>query len=141
MTELATARYADFISAMGVPVVTSLGRPRFPLSYKLTEEVGHLKPWGLFGKGLSHDDFTAPYRQRLDKIGPDALGRHFQTISRRHGGARIVLLCFERCDQFCHRRVFADYWLERTGQHVPQSSWLHNASGITAVCWEAEKPA
>jgi hypothetical protein len=122
VTELATSRYADFTPAMGVPVQTSIGRPKFPIRYDLTEEVRDLMPRGLFGKDLSETEFTARYRGRLDKIGVDRLRRQFDAISRRHGGERLICLCYEdvHAGQFCHRRIFADWWQERTGQVVPE---------------------
>jgi hypothetical protein len=126
MSDLATSRYADFTSAMGVPVQTSIGRPRWPLSYELTESAKRLMPWGLLGKDISEDDFTAHYRARLDKVGVDVLAATFEAISKRHDGARLVLLCFEPQGQFCHRRLFAAWWTEQTNQDVPELDVCHD---------------
>jgi hypothetical protein len=122
MTDLATGRYSTFAPAQGVPIQTSIGRPKFPLRYDLTEKVPDLMPFGLLGADLSADEFTAAYRERLDKAGVDSLAATFAAISARHGGARLVLLCFEdvHAGQLCHRRIFADHWLERTGQRVDE---------------------
>ena len=105
---------------MGVPVQTSLGRPKFPIDYELREQVRELMPAGLLK--LSGDQFIRRYRERLDKLDLDALRRQFATISKRHDNARVVLLCFEdvRAGQLCHRRVFADWFLERTGERIPE---------------------
>ncbi len=129
--DLATARYSTFIDAMGVPVQTSIGRPKFPLRYDLTEQAKRLMPWGLLSADLSEADFTAHYRARLDKVGVDALRRLFYVISGRHGGARLILLCFEdvNAGKFCHRRVFAAWWEERTGHHVPELSVMTSMAG------------
>ncbi len=107
---------------MGVPVQTSLGRPKFPIDYELREQVRELMPRGLFGKGLSEDEFTRRYRERLDRLDLDALRAQFDAISKRNGHKRVVLLCFEdvRAGKLCHRRVFADFWLERTGERIPE---------------------
>lgn len=136
--ELATASYRTFIPAMGVPVATSLGRPKFPISYELTEEVGALKPFGLLD--LDGAEFTARYRDRLEKVGTAKLWRVFHAISRKHDGARLVLLCYEDvlAGQFCHRRVFADWWQERAGQAVPELSWIAGQDGVPVVVREAE---
>jgi hypothetical protein len=133
MTDLAICRYASFHPAMGVPVQTSIGRPKWPLPYDLTEDVGVLKPWGLFGKDLTAEEFTAHYRARLEKVGVDALRRLFETISARHGGSRLVLLCFEKHPHECHRGDFADWWLEVTGQIVPELSILAAADGTAVI--------
>jgi hypothetical protein len=119
VTALATGRYATFRPSMGVPVQISLGRPKFPLDYELHEEIRELMPRGLLGKELSEEEFTRRYRDRLD-LG--ALRAQFDAISKRHDGKRLVLLCFEdvKAGQFCHRRVFADWFHERTGQRVPE---------------------
>jgi hypothetical protein len=124
---------------MGVPVKTSIGRPKFPIPYELTEEVRRLMPWGLFGTNLSADEFTAGYVERLEKVGVVALLRQFDAIARRHGGARLVLLCFEDVlagknrARFCHRRVFADFWQAETGQDVPELSWMEGVEGVPVV--------
>jgi len=118
---------------------TSIGRPRFPISYELTEEVGPLKPWGLFGKDLSDDEFGPAYRERLEKVGIDKLQRVFQAISRKCDGRRLVLLCFEDvlAGQSCHRRAFADWWTERTGHLVPELSWVAGSDGVPVVVSES----
>ena len=107
---------------MGVPVQTSLGRPKFPLDYELHEQVRELMPRGLFGKGLSEDEFTRGYRERLDRLDLDALRAQFDWISKRNGHKRVVLLCFEdvRAGEHCHRRDFADFWFERRGERIPE---------------------
>jgi Protein of unknown function, DUF488 len=134
--EIATCSYSIFQPFMGVPVCTSLGRPKFPISYELTESVGALKPWGLIDKSIPAAEFSARYRARLDKVGTATLSRIFHAISRKHGRARLVLLCFERPDQPCHRRTFADWWTEQTGQEVPELAWIAGADGTPWVCHE-----
>jgi hypothetical protein len=120
VTALATGRYATFRSPLGVAVQTSIGRPRFPIDYELHEQVRELTPFGL--RKLEGDEFTRRYRERLDKLDLDALRAQFDAISKRHDNARVVLLCFEdvRAGERCHRRDFADFWFERTGQRVPE---------------------
>jgi Protein of unknown function, DUF488 len=121
VTALATGRYQTFTPSQGVPVQASLGRPKFPLDYELRETVRELMPWGLLDKKLSDDEFTRRYRQRLDRLDLDALRAQFDAISKRHE-KRPVLLCFEdvHAGEFCHRRVFADFWQERTGRRIPE---------------------
>jgi len=134
--DLATASYRSFVPAMGVAIATSLGRPKWPLHYELSEEVRALMPSGLFGKDLSDAEFAARYRERLDKTGVAKLQRVFHAISAKHGGARLVCLCFEDVlgrEQLCHRRTFADWWQERTGQPVPELSWVRGPDGVPVV--------
>ena len=35
-------------------------------------------------------------------------------------GTRIILLCHEPIDEFCHRRIFADYIELKTGIYIPE---------------------
>jgi hypothetical protein len=106
---------------MGVPVAITLGRPKFPLRYTLEHEARRLAPWGLFDV-KDPAEFTRRYRERLDRLDLDALVAKFEAISAQHGGRRLVLLCYEdvHAGQLCHRRVFSDFWQERTGQRVPE---------------------
>jgi hypothetical protein len=120
--ELATSSYRSFDAEMGIPVAASLGRPKWPLRYTLEHEARRLAPWGLFDV-KDPAEFTRRYRERLDRLDLDALVAKFEAISAQHGGRRVVLLCFEdltKPGEFCHRRVFADFWQERTGQPVPE---------------------
>jgi hypothetical protein len=136
--DLATASYRSFHPIMGVPVQTSIGRPRFPLRYELADEVRALMPWGLFGKGLAPPEFVAHYRARLNKTGVDKLRRVFYAISAKHEGARLVLLCFERPDEFCHRHVFGRWWEDNAGQPVVELSTLSGEAGVPVVVSELE---
>jgi hypothetical protein len=137
---LATASYRSFVPRMGVPVQTSLGRPKYGLPYELVEELHALKPWGLFGTDMADDEFERKYRARLDKTGTSKLWRVFHAISRKHDGARLVLLCHEDVlgrQQSCHRSMFSRWWAEQTGHAVPELSWLMREDGTAVVVWES----
>lgn len=118
MTALATSSYKTFRPSLGVPVRITVYPPRFKLAYDLTEYVRELAPHGLLK--LDGDEFTRRYREQLDQLDLDALRAQFDAIQKRHDGKRVVLLCFEdvHAGEFCHRRVFADWWQERTGQLI-----------------------
>lgn len=117
--ELATSRYRDFDKRMGVPVRITLGRPRMLLAYDLLEEIRLLAPTPSEFK-LRGDEFDKVYVARLEKIGVVRLRSIFEEMSERHGGRRLVLLCFENTLQgeLCHRRMFARWWLDQTGEEV-----------------------
>jgi hypothetical protein len=119
--ELATGRFSTFRAEAGVPVAITLSRPKFPLPYRLEHEARRLAPWGLFDV-KDPAEFTRRYRERLDRLDLDALVAKFEAISAAEGGRRLVLLCFEdvHAGQACHRRDFADWFEERTGQAVPE---------------------
>jgi hypothetical protein len=117
---LLTGRYHTHRSEHGVPIATSIGKPRWPLPYTLEHEVRDLMPWGLFGRDLAWAEFERRYRARLDRIGVARLRAQFDAIAAEHPGRPLVLLCWERSGEPCHRRVFADWWLEWTGQSAPE---------------------
>lgn len=121
MIALATSNYAarDLIVASGmVPVGISIGQPKFPLGYTCVY-VRRLAPWGLREVSDEHE-FTARYSERLDALGIVPVLTRFREISAEHDGRGLVLLCFERAGQFCHRRVLAHWIEQQTGAHVPE---------------------
>ena len=121
VTALATSSYAAFNPRRGVPVQTSIGRPRFPLDYELREQISELMPSGLL-KVSDDATFTRLYRERLDALDFQALLAQFDAISKRNDHKRLVLLCFEdvHAGEFCHRRVFAEWYKDRAGRLVPE---------------------
>jgi hypothetical protein len=76
-------------------------------------------------------EFAALYTALLvERGGVEHLTRRFASVAAETGSDYLVLLCFEdlrKTGVFRHRRVFADWWEERTGQLVreipdPQTS-------------------
>lgn len=114
-----TARYQNKrIPASGlVAVRITAGYPRFRLRYELAATVRELAPiWTMFG--LADDEFTRRYRERLETVGVDRIRTILDGI-RQSAGADPVLLCFEDLTKApCHRRMFADWWTEQTGEPV-----------------------
>jgi len=120
MVELATSRYADFCEEMGVPVRISVGAPRFPLGYDLEEHIPELYPtWAMLK--MEPEQYDALFFAKLEKVGVERLRSISTAIAERHGGRRLVLLCYEDVlgkGQSCHRRGFAKWWLEKTGVEI-----------------------
>jgi uncharacterized protein YeaO (DUF488 family) len=67
---------------------------------------------------ISPEEYTREYRGYLDELGPEEVMVRLQEKSVEAGGKPLVLLCW--CREFCHRRVWADWYLEKTGQEVPE---------------------
>ena len=118
-----TARYSNprVADPSCVPIAVSLGAPKFPLRYRVVATCMTLAPTREI---LAIDDkerYRAKYRARLDAIGVDSIRAAlapFETPDRE-----IVLLCFEDLREpgrFCHRRFFAEWWEERTGERVEE---------------------
>lgn len=117
---LYTARYQEFRPEWGVPVRTSIGKPKMSLDYTITDDIGLLMPFGLLGDGRSREDFERGYIARLDRAGRHKLQAIFRTISEKHDRKALVLLCYEdlRRGQWCHRRMFAEWWWQVAGSEV-----------------------
>jgi hypothetical protein len=105
-----------------VKVRTTVGRPRFRLGYDLTEHCRAITPYGLLGK--EGGSFTRAYRKRLNDEGVEKIRLTLTEISARNGGRDLVLLCFEDVHKLgeaaCHRRAFARWWQEETGDVVEE---------------------
>jgi hypothetical protein len=112
--ELRTGRYHTHRWDHGVAVAISIGKPTWPLPYELAHEIRELMPWGLLGRDVPADEFAARYIERLDAIDVAALRHRVAAIAATAPGRPLVLLCWEKPGQFCHRHIAAA-WLERHG--------------------------
>lgn len=106
-----------------VPVRTSMGRPRFiePRQARAMPVIDELIPYGLL-KVDPEAEFARRYRVRLETHGVAVIKRRIAEIHAIYQRP-LVLLCFEKLDgsvpgEFCHRRVFADWWQEKTGEEI-----------------------
>jgi hypothetical protein len=129
-----------------VPVRTSLGLPRFIREASKWPYAEKLAP-----KGMIHvadrDEFNQRYHALLDGYGFDAVAHDLVDIWRCQTPESyretppadrkpLALLCFEDLDtdDFCHRRCFASWWLENTGEEVDEVNTvdgLHDRFGTT----------
>src|SRR5262249_37011795 len=129
-----TARYSNpaVEHSILVPVRITRGFPRFKLRYTLGGTVMELAPErALFN--LPDEEFDAAYRRHLDQVGVDAIRRWLEAVSEANGGRDLVLLCFEdlrRPGEGCHRRKFAEFWQEKTGEVVEE---LEELGAVTAA--------
>lgn len=126
MFELFTHRYQGFEPSMGVPVRITLGAPRWTLPYALEHQVREAAPSREYF-GAARPVYEAAYVSQLDRHGVEFFASRFQQIAVSARDPRLVLLCFEdlsKPDQWCHRRMFAEWWQERTGAKVRELGTL-----------------
>ncbi|MFF5968230.1 hypothetical protein ACFY64_31805 [Streptomyces collinus] len=121
---IATCTFQEFQPAMGTPVRTTAGHPRFALSYQLG---GHARlvtpPWKLVRANLAADAYEFQYRRMLTEAGVDSIREELLAIAGANDlDAPVVLLCFDRLDKgnWCHRVMFGAWYAEQTGQAVPE---------------------
>jgi hypothetical protein len=111
-----------------VPVGISRGVPRgklakeLPYRYKrllaLFPSSELLKRW--LTSAIDPEEYTKVYRGYLDSLGLEAVISQLEKKSTDNEGKPLVLLCWCAPGDFCHRRVWADWYLEKTGQEVPE---------------------
>ena len=123
MLELYTSRWANReLSHLDVvPVGISRGIPRWPLSYRY-RLLRLLAPSRETFVLQDLKEFEQEYLAGLDEIGTEKIARALQKISDEHSGRPLALLCYENilAGETCHRRMFADWWKEKTGQQAPE---------------------
>jgi hypothetical protein len=62
--------------------------------------------------------FERKYRAALDAKGIEYVRARLEEALDGHEEA--ILLCHEKTGKFCHRRLFAHWWREQTGQEIPE---------------------
>ena len=151
MTQLATCSWKEFRPEMGHPVSISRGgpraRPRWAVhvdshpgnpGYPAQDKIWSLCPSAENFRITHIPTFEVEYAKQLDHIGVDAIQALLYQASKDIGGNAgyaepLVLLCFEQdvtALHGCHRRRFAAWWYERTGQWIPELGGRHAASTL-----------
>lgn len=119
--DLFTTSYPRFTPDMGVPVRSSNGTPKYRLGYELVHIASRLiPPWKLVRSPVSDAEFDVLYARELDRRGMAEVRGELERIARSAGDSRLVVMCFEKNPRQCHRRAFARWWEDRTGQEVPE---------------------
>lgn len=104
-----------------IPVRITLGAPRFKLPYRLVENLRVLAPMRKIFH-LEDAQFSDAYSDQLERAGVKEIRSFLAHVQERNPGADVALCCFEdvHAGQICHRRMFADWWFERTGERIPE---------------------
>lgn len=95
----------------------AVGKPKMDFEFKL-EDAYVLKPFGIFGKNLTDEEYKRLYLERLDRIGVDKIRRVLREI--QGDKKNLILMCFERNREECHRSWFAEWWQEKTGEIIEE---------------------
>ena len=106
------------------PVGISIGKPRFPTGYDIREQCYALAPKSSMLK-MEYEPYREAYFQKLEDIGVDKIIGIVQRLEARASDEDkdLVLLCFEdirKPDQWCHRTLFAEWWLAHTGEVIEE---------------------
>ncbi len=82
----------------------------------LREDTSKLKEYIEFRKKIEDEYIRSYYETRLKDLNIEEL---LTTLENKFGN-NIVLLCHEPIDEFCHRRLIADYIELETGIYIPE---------------------
>jgi hypothetical protein len=124
--DLATSRYqaADLIEASGRAAVgITLWYPRWKLRYPLVANLRQLAPTREIIHVGDASIFEEMYRQRLDDLGIGGVHELLVMCVQRANNERLALACYEDLTKpglGCHRRMFAAWYQEHTGESVPE---------------------
>ena len=119
--KLYTSRYGNRKLATRhdlLKVSLSLGLPRWPVKYEISSRLKPLAPEGQLFHVHDRERFKALYYTKMDGLGVEYVRGLLEETS---DGRDLVLLCFEDLrgtGKWCHRRVFAEWWQDRTGETV-----------------------
>ena len=83
---------------------------------KLKEDVSNLREYIDFRKQIEDEYIRSYYDTRLKHLDVKEL---LYILSEKFGN-NIILLCHEQLDEFCHRRLIADYIELKTGIYIPE---------------------
>lgn len=106
------------------PVGISIGKPRFNTGYIIQEQCYSLAP-KRYMLQMQKEPYTAEYIKKLENIGTQKIIDIVRRLERtaQSNGKELVLLCFEDVrisDDWCHRRLFAEWWKEQTGEIIEE---------------------
>jgi hypothetical protein len=102
-------------------VQITLGDPKFALPYRIDHKLPILAPLPVIFGYPDYEIFKMGYRKQLNMEGFNRIKEELDRVAKR--GKITVLLCFEdirKPEQWCHRRIFAEWWEEQSGQEVAE---------------------
>ena len=80
-----------------------------------------IAPPGYLFNEYNRERFTPPYFQHMDRVGTARIAQILQHYEDM--GNPVVLCCYEdvrKPGEWCHRLVFAEWWLQRTGEMIEE---------------------
>jgi uncharacterized protein (DUF488 family) len=83
---------------------------------KLKKDTLNLKEYSDFRKKIEDEYIESYYETRLKDLDIEEL---LTTLENKFGD-NIILLCHEPLQEFCHRRLVADYIELKTGVYIPE---------------------
>lgn len=109
-----TARYQNKnVGAYDMAAVRiTLGYPRFRLGYEIAATMMELAPSRAMFRMTDVAEFATAYRAKLDVVGFDMIVGRLRAL-HEDTGQPVVLLCFEKPGEWCHRFELSAWLAER----------------------------
>lgn len=85
---------------------------------RLKQDISKIKEYLKFRKQLEDEYIVSYYETRLKNLDVYEL---LENLKNKYG-ENIIFLCHEPIDEFCHRRLLADYIEIQTGIYIPELS-------------------
>lgn len=92
--------------------------------YKLKQDTSKTKEYYILKKQIEDDYIKSYYETRLKALNIPEL---FCVLEGKFG-KNLILLCHENIDEFCHRRLLADYIELKTGIFIPEITVDNNGT-------------
>lgn len=120
---LYTSRFSNPELKSGKYTVVGIVRymPKYPLKYKLAGNIFDIAPTKALFNVYDREEFSPPYKAHLDAVGFGKISEQIRKYAAQ--GKDVVLCCYEDVripNEWCHRLVFAEWWLEKTGEEIPE---------------------
>ena len=97
-------------------ISVSVGNPKYAVPYHI-KDAYTLKPYGIVWK-YEGEEYKRRYFDRLERQGVKKIREEIERLSE--GKDRVLLLCHEKNENECHRRLFAEWWEMKTGEYIPE---------------------
>lgn len=138
-----TSRYNNPELATGKYTVVGItrGHPKYALKYSLAGNIMEIAPPGYLFNEYDRGRFTPRYFRHMDQQGVQKIVHILSQYERL--GKDIVFCCYEdvrKPNEWCHRLVFAEWWMERTGELIQELPDPSNPPGIKKQTVETPKP-
>lgn len=122
MTRLHTCAYGALRPGMGLPVVASLGLPKWIPEAATWPRLWLLTPRPAY---LRAPDSQQQYLAQIQRYGVQRISRALEHIAREHEAEHLLIMCFETLAPGqdaprCHRAWWAEWHFAQTGELVTE---------------------
>lgn len=69
-----------------------------------------------YKNGLTPEEYEPRYREQINKL--NDIHALFEIMAKQSKGRDILLLCYEKAGDFCHRHILSDIIFEKYGYRI-----------------------